>query len=279
MSGILYLCATPIGNLEDMTLRVLNVLKSCDVIAAEDTRHTLKLLNHFEISAALVSYHEHNKKVKGPQLLNLLLEGKNIALVTDAGMPGISDPGEDMVRLCHENGVKVTACPGAVALTTALVLSGLPTRRFVFEGFLPVEKRERREALKRLSQEVRTSIFYEAPHHLLQTLEELYEAAGDRNAACCRELTKKFEEIKKGTLSQLIAFYKENPPKGEFAVIIEGKSHEEKRQEEIAAWEALTVTEHMERYLLEGMSEKDAMKAVAKDRGLSKRDIYALVKK
>ena len=277
--GTLYLCATPIGNLEDITLRVLRLLKECDVIAAEDTRHTLGLLNHFDIHTPLTSYHEHNKVQKGAKLIEMLKEGKNIALVTDAGMPGISDPGADMVALCREEGINVTVAPGAIAGITALVLSGLPTRRFSFEGFLPYDKKERREVLKSIEKETRTIIFYEAPHHLKDTLKELYNTLGDRNVACIRELTKRYEEVKKEPLSTLIKYYDENQPKGEFVVIVEGLSREELRKSEIESFEEMTIEDHMLMYTEKGMSEKDAMKQVAKDRGVSKRDIYAYLHK
>lgn len=278
MSGTLYLCATPIGNLEDITLRVLNLLENCDLIAAEDTRHTLKLLNHFNISTPMTSYHDHNRMSKGPYLIEKLKSGVNIALVTDAGMPGISDPGEDLTKLCHEEGVPVTVAPGASAAITALVLSGMPTRNFVFEGFLPTDKKEKGKVLARLSREERTSIFYEAPHRLTDTLAELLKSAGNRNAACIRELTKKFEEVRKAPLEELLAFYKENAPKGEFVIIVEGADGTALRQEEIAGYEKMPLTEHMALYTHKGMTEKEAMKQVAKDRGLSKRDIYAQLK-
>lgn len=275
MSGTLYLCATPIGNLNDITLRVLELLKTVDIIAAEDTRHTIKLLNHFDIQTPMISYHEHNKQSKGTQLIEKLESGVNIALVTDAGMPGISDPGEDLVRLCYENNIAVTTAPGAAACITALVLSGMSTRRFIFEGFLPMDKKEKREVLKSIEKEVRTIIFYEAPHRLTDTLDELYKTIGERNAACVREITKKFEEVKKDTLGNLLKYYKENPPKGEFVIIIEGASREELRQEEIDGWESITIEEHMEQYCSKGMNQKEAMKQVAKDRGVPKREIYS----
>lgn len=278
MYGTLYLCATPIGNLGDITLRVIELLKECDLIAAEDTRNTLKLLNHFNIDTHMTSYHEHNKFSKGPVLLEKLKEGKNIALVTDAGMPGISDPGEDMARLCREEGIPVTVAPGASAVVTALVLSGMPARRFVFEGFLPTDKKEKAEVLARLEKETRTTVFYEAPHRLTDTLKELLKSAGNRDAACVREITKKYEEVKKDSLENLLAFYSENPPKGEFVVIVGGADAEKLRQEEIEGWESISLEEHMKKYTDSGMSEKDAMKQVAKDRGVSKREIYALLK-
>ena len=278
MYGTLYLCATPIGNLGDITLRVIELLKECDLIAAEDTRNTLKLLNHFNIDTPMTSYHEHNKFSKGPVLLEKLKEGKNIALVTDAGMPGISDPGEDMARLCRQEGIPVTVAPGASAVVTALVLSGMPARRFIFEGFLPTDKKERAEVLSRLEKETRTTVFYEAPHRLTDTLKELLKSAGNRDAACVREITKKYEEVKKDSLENLLAFYGENPPKGEFVVIVGGADAEKLRQEEIEGWESISLEEHMKKYTDSGMSEKDAMKQVAKDRGVSKREIYALLK-
>ena len=278
MYGTLYLCATPIGNLGDITLRVIELLKECDLIAAEDTRNTLKLLNHFNIDTPMTSYHEHNKFSKGPVLLEKLKEGKNIALVTDAGMPGISDPGEDMARLCRQEGIPVTVAPGASAVVTALVLSGMPARRFIFEGFLPTDKKEKADVLARLEKETRTTVFYEAPHRLTDTLKELFKSAGNRDAACVREITKKYEEVKKDSLENLLAFYGENPPKGEFVVIVGGADAEKLRQEEIEGWESISLEEHMKKYTDSGMSEKDAMKQVAKDRGVSKREIYALLK-
>lgn len=279
MSGTLYLCGTPIGNLEDITLRVLRLLRECDLIAAEDTRHTRKLLNHFEINTPLTSYHEHNKQTKGLYLIEKLQEGKNIVLVSDAGMPGISDPGEDLVCLCYENDIPITCVPGPVAAITALVLSGLSTRRFLFEGFLPVDKKERRQTLLSLEKEERTIVLYEAPHRLKDTLQELLEVLGNRNAACVRELTKKYEEVKKDTLEGLCGFFKENSPKGEFVLVIEGVSRQVLIQEQREEWEKLSIVEHVSHYISGGMTEKDAMKQAAKDRGVSKREIYAQLKK
>lgn len=280
MAGTLYLCATPIGNLEDITLRVLKLMESVDVIAAEDTRNTLKLLNHFEIKTPMTSYHEHNKTAKGPVLVERLLAGENIALVTDAGMPGISDPGADLVQLCYAAGVPVTVAPGASAAVVALVLSGLDTRRFVFEGFLPPEKKERRAILNTLEREHRTMIFYEAPHRLLDTLTELSERFGaERQLAAVRELTKKFEEVRKDTIGGHLQYFRENPPKGEFVLVCEGFSLEAQRQEEREGWEQISVEEHVQRYLEKGMNEKDAMKQAAKDRGVSKREIYQILKR
>lgn len=280
MAGTLYLCATPIGNLDDMTLRVLKLLETADIIAAEDTRNTLKLLNHFEIKTPMTSYHEHNKAEKGPKLVERLLAGENIALVTDAGMPGISDPGADLVKLCYEAGVPVTVAPGASAAVVALVLSGLDTRRFVFEGFLPMEKKERRAVLSTLEKEHRTMIFYEAPHRLLDTLEELEKIFGsDREMAAIRELTKKFEEVRRGTVAEIKAHFTAQLPKGEFVLVFAGYTLEQQRQAAQESWESVSIEEHMEHYLRQNYSEKDAMKQVAKDRGVSKREIYSYLHK
>ena len=275
MPGTLYLCATPIGNLQDMTPRVVETLRMADVIAAEDTRNSIKLLNHFDIHTPMTSYHEYNKVEKAAQLAEQLQAGKNIALITDAGTPAISDPGEVLVRLCLQEGIPVTSLPGPSACITALTLSGLPTRRFCFEGFLPAEKSKRREILEELAEESRTMILYEAPHHLLRTLEELKEALGDRRVTLCRELTKKFETVMPTTLEQALEYYKGQEPRGEFVLVLEGKSREEKRREEIAAWDGVSIEEHMARYEGRGMDRREAMKQVAKDRGLSKREVYA----
>lgn len=275
MPGTLYLCATPIGNLQDMTPRVVETLRMADVIAAEDTRNSIKLLNHFDIHTPMTSYHEYNKVEKAAQLTEQLQAGKNIALITDAGTPAISDPGEVLVRLCLQEGIPVTSLPGPSACITALTLSGLPTRRFCFEGFLPAEKSKRREILEELAEESRTMILYEAPHHLLRTLEELKEALGDRRVTLCRELTKKFETVMPTTLEQALEYYEGQEPRGEFVLVLEGKSREEKRREEIAAWEGVSIEEHMARYEGRGMDRREAMKQVAKDRGLSKREVYA----
>ena len=275
MPGTLYLCATPIGNLGDMTPRVVETLRAVDVIAAEDTRNSIKLLNHFEIHTPMTSYHEYNKVEKARKLMEQLAAGQNIALITDAGTPAISDPGEVLVRMCQENGIPVTSLPGPAACITALTLSGLPTRRFCFEGFLPSDKKERREVLEELSQESRTIILYEAPHHLVRTLEELYDTLGDRDVTLCRELTKKFESVMPTTLEKALEYYKNQEPKGEYVLVIRGKSREEKRQEEISAWENMSIEEHMAFYREQGLDEKAAMKQVAKDRGVGKREIYA----
>ena len=275
MSGTLYLCATPIGNLQDMTPRVVETLQMVDIIAAEDTRNSIRLLNHFDIHTPMTSYHEYNKEEKARQLIVKLQEGQNIALITDAGTPAISDPGEVLVRMCHEAGINVTSLPGAAACITALTLSGLATRRFCFEGFLPAEKKEKKEILEELATETRTMILYEAPHHLIRTLEELYGALGNRKICVCRELTKKFETVLPTTLEEALELYKSEEPRGEYVLVVEGKSREEKRQESIAAWESMTIEEHMSYYEEQGMDQKSAMKQVAKDRGVGKREIYA----
>ena len=274
MQGKLYLCATPIGNLEDITYRVLRTLKEVDLIAAEDTRNSIKLLNHFDIHTPMTSYHEYNKIEKAEVLIRKMQEGTNIALITDAGTPGISDPGEDLVRMCYEAGVEVTSLPGPAACITALTLSGLPTRRFAFEAFLPSDKKERQAVLSELVNETRTIIMYEAPHRLVKTLHELLETLGNRKMTLCRELTKKHETAFASTIEDIIKFYETQEPKGECVLVIEGKSRAELVQEERAKWEEMTIEEHMEVYLGQGMDKKEAMKAVAKDRGVSKRDIY-----
>lgn len=275
MAGTLFLCATPIGNLGDMTPRVVETLNSVDVIAAEDTRNSIKLLNHFDIHTPMTSYHEYNKVEKAKQLVGQLLNGQDIALITDAGTPAISDPGEVLVRMCLDNGIRVTSLPGASACITALTMSGLSTRRFCFEGFLPSDKKEKAMVLKELSEESRTTVLYEAPHHLVRTLKELYEAVGDRKITLCRELTKKFETVMPATLKKSIEYYETEEPKGEYVLVLEGKSREEKRQEEISAWESMSIEEHMAYYEEQGMDNKTAMKQVAKDRGVGKREIYA----
>ena len=279
-TGTLYLCATPIGNLEDITYRVLRTLKEVDLIAAEDTRNSIRLLNHFEIKTPMTSYHEYNKIDKAYQLVAKMREGKNIALITDAGTPGISDPGEDIVRICYEEGIPVTSLPGAAACITALTMSGLPTRRFVFEAFLPKDKKEHQAVLEELKTETRTIIIYEAPHHLVRTLLELSDTlGGDRRLTICRELTKRHEEKLQMTLTDSLSYYEVNEPRGEYVLIIAGRSREEMKKEEQAGWEALSLEEHMAHYESQGIDRKEAMKRVAKDRGVSKRDIYqALLK-
>ena len=274
MAGKLYLCATPIGNLEDMTYRVVRTLGEVDLIAAEDTRNSIKLLNHFEIKTPMTSYHEYNKIEKGRKLVEKLQEDLNIALITDAGTPGISDPGEELVKMCYEAGIEVTSLPGAAACITALTLSGLSTRRFAFEAFLPTDKKEKQSILKELEKETRTIILYEAPHRLVRTLQELLEALGDRKVTVCRELTKKHETAFATTLVQAYSYYEANEPKGECVLVIEGKSREELKQEEVAKWEEMCIEEHMDYYLQQGIDKKEAMKMVAKDRGITKRDVY-----
>ena len=274
MSGKLYLCATPIGNLEDITYRVLRTLKEVDLIAAEDTRNSIKLLNHFDIHTPMTSYHEYNKIEKAEVLIRKMQEGTNIALITDAGTPGISDPGEDLVRMCYEAGIEVTSLPGPAACITALTLSGLSTRRFAFEAFLPSDKKERQAVLTELVDETRTIIMYEAPHRLVKTLNELLDVLGNRKMTLCRELTKKHETAFASTIEDILKYYETQEPKGECVLVIEGKNRAELVQEERARWEEMSIEKHMEVYLGQGMDKKEAMKAVAKDRGVSKRDIY-----
>ncbi len=274
MQGTLYLCATPIGNLEDITMRVLRVLQEVDVIAAEDTRNSIKLLNHFQIKTPMTSYHEYNKIEKGHDLVRQLLEGKNVALITDAGTPGISDPGEELVKMCYEAGVTVTSLPGPAACITALTLSGLATRRFCFEAFLPADKKERAIILEELKEETRTIIVYEAPHHLRKTLKQLYETLGDRKITLCKELTKRYENAFATTLEEAISYYDNNEPKGEYVLVIEGKSRADIEAEKRDSFSSMTIEEHMELYLSQGLEKKEAMKQVAKDRGISKRDVY-----
>jgi 16S rRNA (cytidine1402-2'-O)-methyltransferase len=279
MAGMLYLCATPIGNLGDMTPRVVETLRQVDVIAAEDTRNSIKLLNHFEINTPMTSYHEYNKVEKAHQLIAKMQEGQDVALITDAGTPAISDPGEVLVAMCHEAGIAVTSLPGPAACITALSLSGLSTRRFCFEGFLPADKKEKAMVLEELKQESRTMILYEAPHHLVKTLEELYQNLGNRRITLCRELTKKFETILPTTLEAALEKYESEEPRGEYVLVLEGKSFEQKKEEAIKSWEEMTIEEHMAYYEAQGMDNKSAMKQVAKDRGVGKRDIYSYLNK
>ena len=274
MAGTLYLCATPIGNLEDMTFRVIRTLKEVDLIAAEDTRNSIKLLNHFEIKTPMTSYHEYNKIDKAYVLINKMREGQNIALITDAGTPGISDPGEELAAMCCEAGIEVTSLPGPAACITALTLSGLSTRRFAFEAFLPADKKERKIILEELKNETRTIIIYEAPHRLVRTLEELRETLGNRRMTLCRELTKKHETAFHTTIEDLITFYTTEKPLGECVLVVEGKSHQEMKEEQQASWEKTTIEDHMKIYEEKGYSRKEAMKLVANDRGVTKRDIY-----
>lgn len=281
MAGKLFLCATPIGNLEDITYRVLKTLEEVDLIAAEDTRHSIKLLNHFQIKTPMTSYHEYNKVDKARYLVEQMLSGVNVALITDAGTPGISDPGEELVRQCYEAGVEVTSLPGPVACITALTMSGLSTRRFCFEAFLPAEKSDKKERLRILEElkgETRTIIIYEAPHHLTKTMKDLREAlGGSRRITVCRELTKKYETAWQTTLDGAVSRYEEEEPKGEFVLVIEGKSLDEIREEKVRSWEEMSVEDHMALYEGQGMDRKEAMKQVAKDRGVSKREIYQML--
>lgn len=274
MAGQLYICATPIGNLEDITLRVLRTLREVDVIAAEDTRNTIKLLNHFEIKTPMTSYHEYNKVDKARYLVEQMARGISVALVTDAGTPAISDPGEELVRQCYEAGISMTSLPGPAACITALTISGLPTRRFCFEAFLPADKKERKEVLEELQSETRTMIIYEAPHHLAKTLRELAEALGDRRISICKELTKTFEQVFQTTLFQAAERFETEAPRGEQVLVIEGRSRAEMKAEEQKSWEEIPLSEHMERYLSQGIEKKEAMRMVAKDRGISKREVY-----
>ena len=279
MAGILYLCATPKGNLEDMTFRAIRTLKEADLIAAEDTRNSIRLLNHFEIQTPMTSYHEYNKYDKGRKLIEKLLEGKNIALITDAGTPGISDPGEELVRMCYESGIRVTSVPGAAACVTALTMSGLPTRRFAFEAFLPSEKKERESILSELERETRTIILYEAPHRLVKTLKLLEERLGERDVAVCRELTKRHETVYRGTLREAAVYYESTEPRGECVLVIAGKSKKEIEKEEQQKWENMSIEDHVEHYISQGSDRKEAMKKTAQDRGVSKREIYNYLEK
>ena len=274
MPGTLYLCATPIGNLEDITYRVVRILGEVDLIAAEDTRNSIRLLNHFQIRTPMTSYHEHNKYDKGRKLVEKLLEGKNIALITDAGTPGISDPGEELVKMCCEADITVTSLPGAAACITALTVSGLPTRRFAFEAFLPTDKKEREKTLDELAGETRTIVLYEAPHRHVNTLWLLAENLGVRKASVCRELTKKHETVYRTSLLEAASYYEENEPKGECVIVIKGRSREELEREMREAWENMSIEAHVEHYLSQGYDKKEAMKKAGKDRGVSRRDIY-----
>lgn len=279
IQGILYLCATPIGNLDDITLRVLKTLKEADLIAAEDTRHSIKLLNHFEIKTPMTSYHEFNKIEKAKYLVEQLKMGVNIALITDAGTPGISDPGEELVKQCYEAGVEVTSLPGPAACITALTLSGLSTRRFCFEAFLPTDKKEKQWILTELKDETRTIIIYEAPHRLVKTLGELLVSLGNRRITICRELTKKYEEAFVTTFEDALGFYESEEPRGECVIVIEGKSISDIRKEQVRSWEEMTMEDHMKYYESQGIAKKEAMRMVAKDRGIGKRDVYQYLMK
>lgn len=279
MAGTLYLVATPIGNLEDMTFRAIRTLKEVDLIAAEDTRNSIKLLNHFEIQTPMTSYHEYNKFDKGRKLVEKLEEGLDIAVITDAGTPGISDPGEELVKMCYETGIRVTSVPGPAACVTALTMSGLPTRRFAFEAFLPYDKKDRARVLEEMKRETRTMVMYEAPHKLKKTLAELMETLGDRHITLAREITKKHETIEPMMLSQAIARYEEEDPRGEFVLVIEGLDVKKLEEEKKSSFEAMSVEEHVQMYVDQGMSKKDAIKQAAVDRGVPKRDVYNAVMK
>lgn len=274
MAGQLYLCATPIGNLEDMTFRAVRILKEVDLIAAEDTRNSMKLLNHFEIRTKMTSYHEYNKIEKARYLVEKMQQGQNVAVITDAGTPGISDPGEELVRQCHEAGIQVTSVPGACAAVSALIISGRPTRRFAFEAFLPADKKERKQILSSLEQETRTMILYEAPHRLRKTLEELLEVLGNRRLTICKELTKRHENTFLTTIQEAIEYYRIQEPRGEYVLVMEGKSFQDLKKESQEEFLQYSIQEHMQIYLSGGMDKKQAMKQVAKDRGISKRDVY-----
>ncbi|RKD26671.1 16S rRNA (cytidine(1402)-2'-O)-methyltransferase [Caminicella sporogenes] len=271
MKGKLYICPTPIGNLEDITIRTLNILKKVDLIAAEDTRHTIKLLNHYDIKKPLVSYHEHNKDKRGQELIEKLKEGQNIALVSDAGMPGISDPGEDLVKLCIENNISLEVLPGASAIITALVISGLSTKKFAFEGFLDRNKKKRRERLKEIKKDDRTLVFYESPHRLLDCLNDMMDILDDRQIVIARELTKKYEEVLRGSISDILNHFKAKQPKGEFVILVEG-NYDEKGRSDI--WEKISIKEHIILYINKGMKKKEAIKKVAEDRKIPKREVY-----
>lgn len=279
MKGTLFVCGTPIGNLDDITFRCIDTLKNVDLIAAEDTRQTVKLLNYYNIKTSLTSYHEHNKDVKGPKIISELNSGKNVAVVSDAGMPGISDPGEDLIKLCYEEDITVTIIPGPTAAVSAAVLSGIGVRSYCFEGFLPNNKKQRKSILARLSKETRTIVLYEAPHHLKNTLLELYSVLGNRDTAIVKELTKKYENVNRGKLEDIIRYYDENEPKGEFVVVIKGLDLNDLMEEEKTAFESLSIEEHMDSYLKKGIDFKNAMKYVARDRGVGKREIYSYLNK
>ncbi|MDO4478988.1 MAG: 16S rRNA (cytidine(1402)-2'-O)-methyltransferase [Lachnospiraceae bacterium] len=274
MAGILYLVATPIGNLEDMTFRAIRTLKEADLIACEDTRTSQPLLKHFDIGTPLTSYHKYNENEKCDWLIAELLSGKNVAVISDAGMPVISDPGSVLVKACREQGIEVTVIPGANAGLTALVMSGLDARRFIFEGFLPGDNKEKQAVLDSLKGETRTTIFYEAPHRLEKTLKTFYEALGDRPVALCRELTKKFETVRVMSLAEAISFSQAEKPRGEYVVVLGGADPEALKAEARASWEEMSVADHVALYEAQGLERKEAMKAAAKDRGVSKRDIY-----
>lgn len=277
LQGTLYVVGTPIGNLDDITIRALDVLKNAHIISAEDTRHTLKLLNHFEIKTPLTSFHEHNKHMKGPKLIDILLDGKDIALVSDAGMPGISDPGESLIKLCYDNNITVTTVPGPTALISGLVLSGINARRYVFEGFLPKDKKELNQVMQSLIDETRTIVFYESPHQLIKTLNTLLQKLGDRNVAVAKEITKRYETVLRGKITDVINILQLDEVKGEYVIVVDGKDCEVLKQENIMQWDNVCITDHMQIYLDKGLDKKEAMKKVAKDKGISKREVYDML--
>lgn len=275
MAGQLILCATPIGNLEDISMRALRVMREADVIAAEDTRNSIRLLNHFDIHTPMTSYHEYNKYDKGRTLVKRMLAGETVVLITDAGTPGISDPGEELAAMAWEAGIRVTAIPGPAAVVTALTISGLPTGRFAFEAFLPRDKKERRTILEELKEETRTIVLYEAPHRLRKTLSELTETlGGSRRISLCRELTKVHETVLRMTLQEAEALYEREEPRGEYVLVLEGRPRAEMVQEEQAQWKSMPLEAHMDLYTQKGFSRREAMKMVAADRGMRKREIY-----
>lgn len=277
MTGKLYLCATPIGNLEDMSYRAVKTLKEADLIAAEDTRHSIKLLNHFEIKTPMTSYHEYNKVDKAKILVEKMLQGVNVALITDAGTPGISDPGEELVAQAAKAGIEISPVPGPAACICALIMSGLGTRRFCFEAFLPADKKERSVVLDELKNETRTIVIHEAPHHLLKTLKELLEILGDRRISICKEITKKYEDVNRTSIAKAVEYYENNPPRGEYVLVIEGRDRKEIEDMKQRQWDDISVKEHFNMYIEKGMDRKEAMKAVAKDRGMGKREVYSML--
>lgn len=277
MTGKLYLCATPIGNLEDMSYRAVKTLKEADLIAAEDTRHSIKLLNHFEIKTPMTSYHEYNKVDKAKILVEKMLQGVNVALITDAGTPGISDPGEELVAQAAKAGIEISPVPGPAACICALIMSGLGTRRFCFEAFLPADKKERSVVLDELKNETRTIVIHEAPHHLLKTLKELLEILGDRRISICKEITKKYEDVNRTSIAKAVEYYENNPPRGEYVLVIEGRDRKEIEDMKQRQWDDISVKEHFDMYIEKGMDRKEAMKAVAKDRGIGKREVYSML--
>lgn len=277
MTGKLYLCATPIGNLEDMSYRAVKTLKEADLIAAEDTRHSIKLLNHFEIKTPMTSYHEYNKVDKAKILVEKMLQGVNVALITDAGTPGISDPGEELVAQAAKAGIEISPVPGPAACICALIMSGLGTRRFCFEAFLPADKKERSIVLDELKNETRTIVIHEAPHHLLRTLKELLEILGDRRISICKEITKKYEDVNRTSIAKAVEYYENNPPRGEYVLVIEGRDRKEIEDMKQRQWDDISVKEHFDMYIEKGMDRKEAMKAVAKDRGMGKREVYSML--